>query len=225
MGAGASCSKNRSEDVYDSDSCVVDTREFEAALGISGLAPMSSAKRALERSSPMTHYNILRRIGRGSYGTVYLVRDLRDALYYCAKQIILETGSDDEKRAAELEVATLRQLDHPSIVSYHDHFVHLDGSEQSLCLVMAYCEGGDLSRAIKLHAGRTPKAYFSEDQVIAWLVEMTAALHYVHSKGILHRDLKSQNVFLSNNHAKLGDFGIVKVLDGSVTSAQTVIGT
>jgi serine/threonine protein kinase len=94
-------------------------------------------------------------------------------------------------------------------------------------------------------------AYFGEPQILTWFVQMSMALHYVHSKGILHRDLKSQNIFLSHGHAKLGDFGIrqecstvpsrrrtlsdhhrlhpssgiVKVLDGSVTSAHTVIGT
>ncbi|KOO29557.1 protein kinase 5 [Chrysochromulina tobinii] len=139
---------------------------------------------------------------------------------------MLELGSEEERRAAELEVATLAKLDHPSVVAYHEHFLYEDAAAgQSLCLVMAYCEGGDLARLIKTHAEKVPMAYFGEPQILTWFVQMSMALHYVHSKGILHRDLKSQNIFLSHGHAKLGDFGIVKVLDGSVTSAHTVIGT
>ncbi len=169
-------------------------------------------------SSGMRHYEGLRKIGRGSYGTVYLVCDKRDRQYYCLKQVWLG-GPPAERASAELEVRTLRSLDHPSIVSYHDHFVHQDG----LCLVMTYCEGGDLSQQIRQHAER--REPFSEAQVVDWFVQLAMALHYVHSKGILHRDLKSQNVFLTNNFVKLGDFGIVKVLEGSITSAHTVVGT
>ena len=79
-------------------------------------------------SSGMQHYDGLKKIGRGSYGTVYLVRDKRNGRYYCLKQIWLGEGSSAADRAgAELEVKTLRSLDHPSVVRYHDHFVHQDG--------------------------------------------------------------------------------------------------
>jgi NIMA (never in mitosis gene a)-related kinase len=72
---------------------------------------------------------------------------------------MLELGSEEERRAAELEVATLAKLDHPSVVAYHEHFLYEDAAAgQSLCLVMAYCEGGDLARLIKTHAEKVRRA-------------------------------------------------------------------
>mmetsp|Transcript_11956 Transcript_11956/g.26057 ORF Transcript_11956/g.26057 Transcript_11956/m.26057 type:complete len:81 (-) Transcript_11956:454-696(-) len=66
---------------------------------------------------------------------------------------------------------------------------------------------------------------FSEAQICHWLVQMALALYYMHEKRILHRDLKTQNVFLKNGKVKLGDFGIAKVLDDTRDFANTCIGT
>ena len=158
MGTGASCASEL--DVIEEDGAASTggeasgsleiTVKLDAALSTSGSLGNGAATTA---SSPITNYEVLRKIGRGSYGTVFLVRDQRDGLYYCAKQVMLELGSEEERRAAELEVATLRKLDHPSVVAYHEHFLYEDAAAgQSLCLVMAYCEGGDLARLIKTHA-------------------------------------------------------------------------
>ena len=71
--------------------------------------------------------------------------------------------------------------------------------------------------------GDTP---FEENTVLAWLTQMLMGLRHVHNKHILHRDLKTQNVFLTNhNVVKLGDFGIAKILDGTLEQAATVVGT
>ena len=62
-------------------------------------------------------------------------------------------------------------------------------------------------------------------QVISWLIQIGLALQYMHDEHILHRDLKTQNIFLTkNNMIKLGDFGIAKVLEGTLEMARTVIG-
>lgn len=66
-------------------------------------------------------------------------------------------------------------------------------------------------------------AYFGEPQILTWFVQMSMALHYVHSKGILHRDLKSQNIFLSHGHAKLGDFGISQECSTIPSRRRTLI--
>eukprot|EP00966_Prymnesium_polylepis_P196835 4561283-Prymnesium_polylepis.1 len=172
------------------------------------------------KSEQLQHYDVLRKLGRGSYGVVFLVRDRRDSQFYCLKQIFIDSApTESERHSAELEVETLRSLDHPSIVRYHEHFVHQD----SLCLVMTYCEGGDLSQLIKKHSQE--RVHFTESQILEWFVQMAMALHHVHSKKVLHRDLKSQNIFLSKNFVKVGDFGVVKLLDGSITSAHTAVGT
>ena len=79
-----------------------------------------------------------------------------------------------------------------------------------LNIVLEYCDGGDLSQSIK--ARRTTKKPFSEMTVMYFFVQICSALYYIHSRRVLHRDLKTQNIFMMKNyHIKLGDFGIAKV--------------
>lgn len=75
---------------------------------------------------------------------------------------------------------------------------------------MGYCDGGDLTSFLKRKRG----VLLSERDVLDMFVQITMALHYMHHQNVLHRDLKSQNVFLKNGMLKLGDFGISKVLSG-----------
>ena len=114
----------------------------------------------------MDNYSNHTRIGRGNYGTVYLVRDNRNHRDYCLKQILMEAYSDAERETAQQEVEVLAGLDHPGIVRYHEHFAHDD----SLCVVMAYCEGGDLAREIKRRAA--VREHFSEMHVLNWFIQM-----------------------------------------------------
>ncbi len=86
---------------------------------------------------------------------------------------------------------------------------------------MAFCEGGDLTNFVKKQ--RSMK--LAEKDVLDYFVQMALALHFMHSRNILHRDLKTQNIFLKNGFLKLGDFGISKILDNSMDFAQTCIGT
>jgi serine/threonine protein kinase len=81
---------------------------------------------------------------------------------------------------------------------------------------------GDLASQIK--AAR--RNLFSESKILHWFVQLTLGLHYMHGNKVLHRDLKTQNVFmLGNGRLVLGDLGISKVLDGTMDFAQTCIGT
>ena len=128
----------------------------------------------------------------------------------------METYSAEERANAQQEVEVLRTLDHPGIVRYREHFLH----GESLCVVMTYCEGGDLAAIIKRRAKK--EDHFTEAEVLDWFVQLVMALHHVHSKKILHRDLKTQNIFITKNLVKLGDFGIAKVMHGKF--AQTIVG-
>lgn len=88
-------------------------------------------------------------------------------------------------------------------------------------IVMAYCEGGDLCGYLK-----GVKDVLDEQQLVEWLVQICMALQYLHARNILHRDLKTQNIFLTSTHIiKLGDLGIARVLDSASDLATTVIGT
>ncbi|XP_075840635.1 serine/threonine-protein kinase Nek5 isoform X3 [Microtus pennsylvanicus] len=88
---------------------------------------------------------------------------------------------------------------------------------------MEYCDGGDLMQRIQRQRG----VLFSEDQILCWFVQISLGLKHIHDRKILHRDIKSQNIFLSKNGmvAKLGDFGTARALNNSMELAQTCAGT
>lgn len=91
---------------------------------------------------------------------------------------------------------------------------------------MEFCYGGDLNQLIveqKENQGGAKK--LEEKKVVDWAVQIALAIFYMHDKRILHRDLKTPNIFISDNTVKLGDFGISKVLDEKVDLASTSIGT
>ncbi|XP_039931896.1 serine/threonine-protein kinase Nek4 isoform X2 [Hirundo rustica] len=87
---------------------------------------------------------------------------------------------------------------------------------------MGFCEGGDLYHKLKEQKGKL----LPENQVVEWFVQISMALQYLHEKHILHRDLKTQNIFLTRtNIIKVGDLGIAKVLENQYDMASTLIGT
>ena len=86
---------------------------------------------------------------------------------------------------------------------------------------MEFCEYGDLAAHIRKKKAKNQK--FSETEIMNWFVQLCLALDNVHSRKILHRDLKTQNIFLTKeNTVKLGDFGISKVLESTCDHAMTV---
>eukprot|EP00658_Telonema_sp_P-2_P030378 TRINITY_DN2294_c0_g1_i3.p1 TRINITY_DN2294_c0_g1~~TRINITY_DN2294_c0_g1_i3.p1 ORF type:complete len:694 (-),score=222.63 TRINITY_DN2294_c0_g1_i3:401-2482(-) len=167
----------------------------------------------------MEHYRLGKEIGKGSYGVVYLVTDIRDGNTYVMKKLQTANIPARERDAQLREVRLLAHLKHPNIVHYHESF---EDQHQNLCIVMEYCERGDLYQELKRARGRL----LPEKVILDWFVQMVLALHYLHSKKVLHRDLKTQNIFLTTDgQIKLGDFGIAKILDGTAAFAMTVIGT
>ncbi|XP_039099606.1 serine/threonine-protein kinase Nek4 isoform X5 [Hyaena hyaena] len=168
---------------------------------------------------PLAAYCYLRVVGRGSYGEVTLVRHRRDGRQYVIKKLNLRNASSRERRAAEQEAQLLSQLKHPNIVTYKESW---EGGDGLLYIVMGFCEGGDLYRKLKEQKGRL----LPESQVVEWFVQIAMALQYLHEKHILHRDLKTQNVFLTRtNIIKVGDLGIARVLENQCDMASTLIGT
>lgn len=165
-------------------------------------------------------YEAIRLLGEGSFGKVYLMRDKVKRGLVCVKIIKIKNIPKKEREATKMEVDLLRKLHHPNIVRYVDSFLSKNASE--LCICMEYCDGGDLAAQIKA----AKKNLFSENKILHWFVQLALGLHYMHSNKVLHRDLKTQNVFLlGNGRLVLGDLGISKVLDGTMDFAQTCIGT
>ena len=138
----------------------------------------------------------------------------------CLKVMKIKTLSRAERDNCKNEVLLMRQLCHPNIVRYRESF--LSKNKESLCICMEYCDGGDLGQMIE----RQRRKLFSEGQILHYFVQMALGLHFMHEKRILHRDLKTQNIFLlGNGRLVLGDLGISKVMEGTQDFARTCIGT
>lgn len=165
-------------------------------------------------------YEDVKVIGRGQYGKAHLVRN-NERTSLIAKTIDLQCLSAKERDASLQEVALLSRLNHPNIVEYKANFF----MGETLVIIMQYCEGGDLGTYIKdmLRA----KMRIQQVQIMNYFVQVLQALQHIHSERILHRDLKSSNLFLmkSMSVVKLGDFGISRVLEGTAEAAMTVVGT
>ena len=189
-------------------------------------SPVSSTKPPLLVGS--ARYKLLRVIGRGSFGIVSLCEDLLDhhtpRKSYVMKQISLQPQSSDSQTALQ-EVRLLKALTHPFIVRYHDSWV--DREAGALWIVCHYCAGGDLASLISQRSTTTAAdRYFPEGQVLDWFIELCLALRYCHDRKLLHRDIKTQNIFVNqHNTCKLGDFGIARVLTATREMASSVVGT
>ncbi|XP_053377054.1 serine/threonine-protein kinase Nek4-like isoform X7 [Mercenaria mercenaria] len=169
-------------------------------------------------AASIDQFEYIRNIGKGSYGEVTLARHKRDRKQYVLKKINLKKASSRERRSAEQEAKLLSKLKHPNIVSYKDSFE----KEGFLYIAMQYCEGGDLYNKLKEQKG----TLLEERQLVEWFVQIAMALQYMHERNILHRDLKTQNIFLTKSKIiKVGDLGIARVLDNSSDMATTLIGT
>ena len=166
-------------------------------------------------------YEQIKVIGRGNYGTAILVRSKANGVRCVAKKIPLQMLSARERADTVRESKLLQKLNHQNIVEYIDSFED-DGC---LYIVTHYCDAGDLAKIIK-RAKKAKRGYFDEEQILNWFIQIAMAVDYIHSRKVLHRDLKTGNVFVTGlNVIKLGDFGIAKVLDSTLEQANTVVGT
>lgn len=166
----------------------------------------------------MDKYVKIRRIGEGSFGKVILVRHKRTNIKYVIKEINISGMAASERTGARKEVSMLATLNHRNIVAYKESFEEAG----RLHIVMTYCEGGDLYSKINDQRG----VDFSEEQILDWFVQICLGVKHIHDRKVLHRDIKSQNIFLTKDGMiKLGDFGIAKVLNSTCDMAKTCIGT
>ncbi|NP_001339966.1 serine/threonine-protein kinase Nek11 isoform 14 [Homo sapiens] len=190
----------------------------EAAKCVSGSTAISTYPKTLIAR----RYVLQQKLGSGSFGTVYLVSDKkakRGEELKVLKEISVGELNPNETVQANLEAQLLSKLDHPAIVKFHASFVEQD----NFCIITEYCEGRDLDDKIQEYkqAGKI----FPENQIIEWFIQLLLGVDYMHERRILHRDLKSKNVFLKNNLLKIGDFGVSRLLMGSCDLATTLTGT
>jgi len=166
----------------------------------------------------MNNYEQIRCLGEGGYGKAILFRRKSDNSHVVIKEIKFSSLNAKDKQDALNEVAVLSALKHPNIVEYIESFQE----RGCLFIVMEFADGGDLSQKIEKQGTRL----FREDEILDIFIQMALAIKYIHDRKVLHRDLKSQNIFLTKQgKVKLGDFGIARVLDNTMQLCKTQIGT
>ncbi|XP_035788563.1 serine/threonine-protein kinase Nek8-like [Anopheles albimanus] len=166
----------------------------------------------------ITGYRWLRIVGQGSFGVAILYERQSDGQQVVMKQVALGELTDSEREMAMNEVEVFSKLHHPNIIAYLGSRVHGD----RLFIEMEYADGGTLAQML---AQRAAGESLPERFVLNIFEQLVSAIAYMHSQSILHRDLKTANVFLHRKGTvKVGDFGISKITSTKV-HAQTVLGT
>ena len=164
-------------------------------------------------------YEIVRELGKGAMGIVYLAKDPLIGRLVALKTIRPSAHADDED-TKEFQARFVREaqaagiLNHPSIVTVHD--IGVDEPTGVSFIAMEYVEGQNLKEV--LSAGR-PLSFEQAADIIAQVAE---GLDFAHAKGIVHRDVKPANIILlEGNRAKITDFGIAKITSGAANLTTT----
>ena len=165
-------------------------------------------------------YLIQDKLGTGSYGIVYKVtkKDTND--FYVIKQISLFGLTPEQINEVKLEAKILSKIESIYVVKYYDSFEE----KNFLNIVMEYCDGGDLGKF--LDEKKKTNELLNEDLIWTLFIKITIGLASIHKSKILHRDLKTLNIFLTKQlDVKIGDLGVAKMLNQTNSFAKTLIGT
>ena len=197
-------------------------------------------------SSTLDDFAILVTLGQGSYGTVFKVERLVHSAtsgkktsacakkksvrkVYVMKQIQLNQMSKEEQFEAVNECKIMASLKSKYIVKYYDSFI----DKTTLNIIMEYCNRGDLQQYLSRYRQQQARSnqFMPESLIWKFLLEMASGIFYLHSQKILHRDIKTANVFLSTSNKagipalKIGDLGVAKILNSTKSYAASVVGT
>jgi len=166
----------------------------------------------------MDGFEIISKLGDGSYSVVYKVKRKADDKIYALKKVRLLNLSEKEKENSLNEVRILASVRSTFVIAYKEAFI--DENDQSLCIIMEYADKGDLYQ--KIVQFRKLKYLIEEVDVWRIFIQMTKGLKALHDLKILHRDLKSANIFLfSDGSAKIGDLNVSKVAHKGLGYTQT----
>ena len=167
------------------------------------------------------NYIKLEFIGKGQGGTlVNKVKSLINKEYYALKKITVDYNNEKQNECNKNEIEIFKTLNHPNLIKYVTSYI----KKGTLNIIMEYADGGDLTNQIKKYKNENKK--IEEDLIWYWFLQICQGIRYMHSKKIIHRDIKCQNIFLTKeNIVKLGDFGISKVLEHTYDFSKTPLGT
>ena len=195
---------------------------------LSGKAsPAATAELPAPRSHPFGvehagRYKSLRLLGRGSFGTVTLVKDVRDGRLFALKRI--RSTSDSSMKHTRDEIEIMQRIEHhPNVVHLVDVFMSAGAAE--VCLLMTYCDSGDLAQL--LSAKHRERGRVSEPQALSWAAQIAFALDHLRRHQLVHRDLKPENVMLSDHQtvARIADFGLAVHVADPDASLRAEVGT
>jgi len=181
-----------------------------------------------ESTSRMGPYDVLEQIGKGAFGAAWIIQtrgnDSDPPRRYVLKKIPLARLSERQRHLSLQERQLVAALRHPYVVPYHRSWIE---RSHTVCIVMRHCDGGDLASAA--WRARRRRERFPESTLRLWLAQLLSALAYLHSERVIHRDVKTGNVFLtSEGDVMLGDFGLARVIDAKAADdvqATSTVGT
>lgn len=190
--------------------------------GLSFAQPFEMSASQTSRNLIHHRYQIRRVLGRGGFGRTYLAADTHRFDELCVlKQFIPASRSESSLRKArelfQREAKVLYQIDHPQIPKFLAWFTH----DEDLFIVQEYVDGQSYFDLLRDRQHQDSKT-FSEQEIIRWLRDLVPVLGYIHSIGIVHRDISPANIMFSNAKQKpiLIDFGVVKEVVNQILSGQ-----
>ncbi|CAG5121379.1 unnamed protein product, partial [Candidula unifasciata] len=176
-----------------------------------------AAESSQANSAGPVSYTFLRVLGSGAFGEAVLYQKTEDNSLVVWKEVNLARVNEKQQRDSQSEIDILSLLNHANIISYYNHFI----DENTLFIEMEYANGGTLHEKIS-----SSTELWLEKDVLWYLHQLTSALAYIHDFGIIHRDIKTLNIFLTKaGLVKLGDFGISRFLESESQMAETLVGT